>query len=109
MNWLKVGDIKNKWKTGGVETAEQKETEGKAELEALKVLKEREDWMNENELQAGGVSVKERFQEGKEAGGDVKKWDRSMLDTSCNHFYFYSRNSEIKTFFGMILQGMIKC
>ncbi|KAF8372171.1 tag-273, partial [Pristionchus pacificus] len=67
LHFEQVGDIKNKWKTGGVETAEQKEAEGKAELEALK---------------AGGVSVKERFQEGKEAGGDVKKWDRSMLDTS---------------------------
>ncbi|GMR47635.1 hypothetical protein PMAYCL1PPCAC_17830, partial [Pristionchus mayeri] len=67
LHFDQVGDIKNKWKTGGVETAEQKEAETKAELEALK---------------AGGVSVKERFQEGKETGGDVKKWDRSMLDTS---------------------------
>ncbi|GMT23583.1 hypothetical protein PFISCL1PPCAC_14880, partial [Pristionchus fissidentatus] len=67
LHFEQVGDLKNKWKTGEVETAEQKEAEGKAELEALK---------------AGGVSVKERFQEGKEVGGDVKKWDRSMLDTS---------------------------
>ncbi|EFO88380.1 hypothetical protein CRE_11418 [Caenorhabditis remanei] len=47
LNFENVGDIKNKWKEGNVETAEAKEAAERKELEALK----------------GGVSVKDRFKE----------------------------------------------
>ncbi|KHJ78472.1 hypothetical protein OESDEN_21907 [Oesophagostomum dentatum] len=64
---LKVGDLKNKWKTGEVETAEQREAEERKELEALKT----------------GPSVKERFHERSEAETTVERtWDRSELDTA---------------------------
>lgn len=37
LNFENVGDIKNKWKEGNVETAEAKEAAERKELEALKV------------------------------------------------------------------------
>ncbi|RCN27682.1 hypothetical protein ANCCAN_26582, partial [Ancylostoma caninum] len=67
LHFAQVGDLKNKWKTGEVETAEQKEAEERKELEVLK----------------SGPSVKERFQERNEADTVVERqWDRSELDTA---------------------------
>ncbi|KAL6737288.1 hypothetical protein Aduo_010943 [Ancylostoma duodenale] len=69
LHFAQVGDLKNKWKTGEVETAEQKEAEERKELEVLK----------------SGPSVKERFQERNEADTVVERqWDRSELDTAEN-------------------------
>ncbi|CAI4228399.1 unnamed protein product [Auanema sp. JU1783] len=66
LHFDQVGDIKNKWKTGAVETAGDRVD--KTELE---------------ELKASLPSVKERFQEKKEAESSVieRQWDRSELDT----------------------------
>ncbi|WKY07496.1 hypothetical protein Q1695_007172 [Nippostrongylus brasiliensis] len=67
LHFAQVGDLKNKWKTGDVETAEQKEAEERKELEVLKT----------------GPSVKERFQERSDADTVVERhWDRSELDTA---------------------------
>ncbi|VDK76266.1 unnamed protein product, partial [Cylicostephanus goldi] len=38
LHFAQVDDLKNKWKTGDVETAEQKEAKEKKELEILKVI-----------------------------------------------------------------------
>ncbi|CAI5449331.1 unnamed protein product [Caenorhabditis angaria] len=64
-----VGDIKNKWKEGNVETAETKEAEERKELEALK----------------GGVSVKDRFKERSETEDQnvvERSWNKDELNTS---------------------------
>ncbi|VDM54301.1 unnamed protein product, partial [Angiostrongylus costaricensis] len=67
LHFAQVGDIKNKWKTGEVETAEHKEAAERKELEQLK----------------GGPSVKERFHERNESDTVVERhWDRSELDTA---------------------------
>ncbi|KAJ1372134.1 hypothetical protein KIN20_034211 [Parelaphostrongylus tenuis] len=67
LHFAQVGDIKNKWQTGEVETAEHKEATERKELEELK----------------GGPSVKERFHERNEADSVVERqWDRSELDTT---------------------------
>ncbi len=68
---FQVGDIKKKWKMGGVETAEMREMNAKEELE---------------ELKKGGINVRQRFQErqpgeGGESGAE-KSYDREGLDTS---------------------------
>ncbi|PAV58661.1 hypothetical protein WR25_10043 [Diploscapter pachys] len=60
-----VGEIKNRWQTGGVETAEQREAAERKELEMLK-----------------GLSVKDRFKEGMQEGNVEKHWDQSELNTS---------------------------
>ncbi|CAD5218947.1 unnamed protein product [Bursaphelenchus okinawaensis] len=60
-----VHNVKNKWKTGDVETAESKESEAKSELEALK-----------------GQKLSERFKEGAEDHEVVKAYDKSELDTA---------------------------
>ncbi|KJH49280.1 LIM domain protein [Dictyocaulus viviparus] len=67
LHFAQVGDLKNKWKTGEVETAEHKEVTDRKELEELK----------------SGPSVKERFHERNEADTVVERqWDRSELDTA---------------------------
>ncbi|KAK6752604.1 hypothetical protein RB195_003802 [Necator americanus] len=67
LHFAQVGDLKNKWKTGDVETAEQKEAEERKDLEVLK----------------SGPSVKERFHERNEADAVIERqWDRSELDTA---------------------------
>uniref|UniRef100_A0A0K0D4R0 DUF1087 domain-containing protein n=1 Tax=Angiostrongylus cantonensis TaxID=6313 RepID=A0A0K0D4R0_ANGCA len=67
LHFAQVDDIKNKWKTGEVETAEYKEAAERKELEQLK----------------GGPSVKERFHERNESDTVVERhWDRSELDTA---------------------------
>nr|ABS50363.1 LIM domain protein variant [Cyathostominae sp. JM-2007a] len=67
LHFAQVDDLKNKWKTGDVETAEQKEGKENKDLELLKT----------------GPSVKERFQERNEADEVVERqWDRSELDTA---------------------------
>ncbi|KAK5965270.1 LIM domain protein variant [Trichostrongylus colubriformis] len=67
LHFAQVGDLKNKWKTGEVETAELKEAEERKDLELLKT----------------GPSVKERFHERSEEETVVERqWDRSELDTA---------------------------
>ncbi|KAK6028787.1 hypothetical protein OSTOST_05123, partial [Ostertagia ostertagi] len=67
LHFAQVGDLKNKWKTGEVETAELKEAEERKDLELLKT----------------GPSVKERFHERNEADSIVERhWDRSEVDTA---------------------------
>ncbi|CAI2352375.1 unnamed protein product [Caenorhabditis sp. 36 PRJEB53466] len=68
LNFENVGDIKNKWKEGNVETAEAKEAAERKELEALK----------------GGVSVKDRFKERIEKDEKVveRSWNKDELSTS---------------------------
>ncbi|EGT54004.1 hypothetical protein CAEBREN_32816 [Caenorhabditis brenneri] len=68
LNFENVGDIKNKWKEGNVETAESKEAQERKELEALK----------------GGVSVKDRFKErdGNEDQVVERSWNKDELSTS---------------------------
>ncbi|EGT54008.1 hypothetical protein CAEBREN_32820 [Caenorhabditis brenneri] len=68
LNFENVGDIKNKWKEGNVETAEAKEAQERKELEALK----------------GGVSVKDRFKErdGNEDQVVERSWNKDELSTS---------------------------
>ncbi|PIO69084.1 hypothetical protein TELCIR_09105, partial [Teladorsagia circumcincta] len=67
LHFAQVGDLKNKWKTGEVETAELKEAEERKDLELLKT----------------GPSVKERFHERNEADSTVERhWDRSEVDTA---------------------------
>ncbi|XGW27555.1 hypothetical protein V3C99_007841 [Haemonchus contortus] len=67
LHFAQVGDLKNKWKTGDVETAELRAADEKKDLELLKT----------------GPSVKERFHERNEAETIVERqWDRSELDTA---------------------------
>ncbi|ULT93455.1 hypothetical protein L3Y34_003148 [Caenorhabditis briggsae] len=68
LNFENVGDIKNKWKEGNVETAEAKEAAERKELEALK----------------GGVSVKDRFKERDGTDDQVveRSWNKDELSTS---------------------------
>ncbi|CDR32784.1 LIM zinc-binding domain-containing protein [Caenorhabditis elegans] len=68
LNFENVGDIKNKWKEGNVETAEAKEAAERKELEALK----------------GGVSVKDRFKERGDNDEQVveRSWNKDELSTS---------------------------
>ncbi|EGT53995.1 hypothetical protein CAEBREN_32817 [Caenorhabditis brenneri] len=68
LNFENVGDIKNKWKEGNVETAEAKEAQERKELEALK----------------GGISVKDRFKErdGNEDQVVERSWNKDELSTS---------------------------
>ncbi|CAD5225126.1 unnamed protein product [Bursaphelenchus xylophilus] len=60
-----VHDVKNRWKTGDVETAESKESETKSELEALK-----------------GQRISDRFKEGADEHEVVKAYDKSELNTT---------------------------
>uniref|UniRef100_A0A1I7UV16 LIM zinc-binding domain-containing protein n=1 Tax=Caenorhabditis tropicalis TaxID=1561998 RepID=A0A1I7UV16_9PELO len=68
LNFENVGDIKNKWKEGNVETAEAKEAAERKELEALK----------------GVVSVKDRFKErdGNDEQVVERSWNKDELSTS---------------------------
>ncbi|CAB3406718.1 unnamed protein product [Caenorhabditis bovis] len=64
-----VGDIKNKWKAGNVETAEFREAAERKELEMLK----------------GGPSVKERFKERSDADATdavERSWNKDELNTA---------------------------
>ncbi|EFO96134.1 hypothetical protein CRE_24358 [Caenorhabditis remanei] len=72
LNFENVGDIKNKWKEGNVETAEAKEAPERKELEALK----------------GGVSVKDRFKErdGNDEQVVERSWNKDELSTSGRSF-----------------------
>lgn len=62
-----VSDVKNRWKTGAVEAAEQHESEARNELEALR-----------------GQKLADRFREGAEPAEHevVRAYDRSELDTA---------------------------
>ncbi|CAJ0579829.1 unnamed protein product, partial [Mesorhabditis spiculigera] len=68
LHFDQVGDIKNKWKTGQVETAEQQENQEKEDLDALR----------------GSINVKERFKERTEPEEKVveRSYDASQLNTS---------------------------
>lgn len=65
-----MGEIKNKWKTGEVETAKTKDAETRNEIE---------------ELRKGGINVRQRFNERLEPSNDEnlsKSYNREELDTS---------------------------
>ncbi|CAJ0931482.1 unnamed protein product, partial [Mesorhabditis belari] len=69
LHFDQVGDIKNKWKTGQVETAEQKEARETEDLQALR----------------GSINVKERFKERTEGDSEAvveRSYDASQLNTS---------------------------
>lgn len=80
LKFEQVGDLKNKWKTGEVEAAQDTREDRTSELDELKK----------------GLKVKERFQEKSAADQADSAADRQSvvereaIDTSCKRFLFFS-------------------